>query len=104
MQTRPFSARSNRGKAVNGAAAQVIAPTAHNIAGSGPPDMQDRSNSKYPQVVQPQNSVEACVLGDGGADSVLEGGSVQLGRNREGMLPLLHDLLCFRHRVGGLPR
>lgn len=84
MQTRPFSARANRSTAVNGAAAQVIAPDALAVAGSKPPDIQDRSNSKYPQVVHPQNSVEACDIEDGGADSLLEGASVELGRNREG--------------------
>lgn len=85
MQTRPFSARATRSKAVNGSPALVIAPAIDAIEGRKPPDLQDRSNSKYPQVVQPQNSVEACVFGDGGADSALEGASVDIGRNREGV-------------------
>lgn len=89
VQTTPFSTRSKRTKAVNGAIEQVITPTVRAIEGSKPPDIQDRSNSKYPQVVQPQNSVEACVFDDGGADSMLEGVSVELGRNRSGMLPLV---------------
>lgn len=83
LQTRPFSARATRSKAVNGSPALVIAPAIDAIEGRKPPDLQDRSNSKYPQVVQPQNSVEACVFGDGGADSALEGASVDIGRNRE---------------------
>ena len=92
VQTRPFSARGTRSQAANGAVPQVIAPAAHATAGSRPPDMQDGSNSKYPQVVQPQNSVEACVFDDGGADSVLDGASVEFGGNRNGTVPLLHKI------------
>jgi hypothetical protein len=104
VQTRSFSAPSARRKPANGAAQPLIAPDVPSVAVSKPPDVQDRSNSKYPQVVQPQNSCEACVYGDGaGADSALEGVSEEQAGNQAGMAPpLQHRLLLVI--LGGCTR